>query len=77
MPDIVSFKSSPHGLQWHVTKDDVLVTVYSIRFIAERAATRLALATARQGRSARTLFYQEDGTIGTESMYRLPSFSHN
>ena len=75
MSELISFKSTPHGVHWHVTKDDTLVTAYSVQFIAERAATRLAVAAARQGRNVRTLFYREDGTVGSEHFYQLPANS--
>ena len=40
--DYVVFKAPPNRLRWHVTRDDELVNEYSLQFIAERAATRLA-----------------------------------
>jgi hypothetical protein len=69
MVDLIVFKATPNGIRWHVTRDDKLVNAYSLQFIAERAATRLAKVAAKRGKSARTMFYRQDGSVGVECCY--------
>jgi hypothetical protein len=42
MLDAIVFKATPNGVHWDVLRDDKFVNAYSLQFIAERAATRLA-----------------------------------
>ena len=70
--DFIIFTATPNGLRWDVTRDDRLVKVYSLQHIAERAATRLAMAVARRGKFARTMFYRHDGSIGGRTYDMAP-----
>lgn len=69
MAGAIIFKSAPNGPSWRVTQDDRLVRQYSIQFIAERAATRLATMAAKRGNLARTIFVRHDGSLAADSAY--------